>query len=308
MGETSDLQTFEFESLTIDEQGVIVERRPGRAQQLVERLSPDSALEMVVVPAGVFRMGSRPGNGEPDEQPQHSVWIRSFLLGKFPVTQEQWQAIMGGSPPFRYKGAKRPADRISWTAGREFCARLSRRTGRAYRLPGEAEWEYACRAGSSTAFSCGKTLTTGLANYVGTVPYLKEPPGLNRHETTTPGTFPPNAFGLQDMHGNLWEWCADAWHEDYRGAASDNTPYEGHTGDPRVLRGGSWHDPPSLCRSAVRLFHAPDEGEDIFGFRVALDSISFVRGQPELVKSRSLSGLFSRHRQRKRTLIAAIEK
>ncbi len=276
-GQGEGLQDFEFETVTVGEHGEIASRKTCRAQKLIEPLAAGIDLEMVLVPAGAFLMGSRPGEGEPDEQPQHSVWIRSFLIGRCPVTQEQWAAVMDRVPPYRFKGDKLSADRISWKAAQDFCRRLSLKTGRAYRLPGEAEWEYACRAGSTTAFSFGKTLTTDLANYVGTVPFLLEPPGLSRHVTGEVGQLPPNAFGLHDMHGNLWEWCADAWHEGYTGAPADSTAWEGRPGAPRVLRGGSWHDPPVLCRSAMRLFHDPGEGEDIFGFRVALDASEITR-------------------------------
>ncbi len=273
MDEVSALQMFEYELVTVDKHGKIINQRSHQGQQFIEGLSPGIQLEMVVVPSGGFMMGSHTGSGEPDEEPKHSVWIRRFLLSKYPVSQEQWKAVMDWTPPFRFKGNQRPVDRVSWNGAREFCQRLSEKTGRAYRLPLEAEWEYACRAGTNTAFTFGPTLTTELANYVGTGPYLSEGPGLNRHETTEVGKFPPNAFGLQDMHGNLWEWCADAWHDNYIGAPADSTPWEGNTPALRVLRGGSWHDPPALCRSAFRLFHTPEEGEDIFGFRVALDSL-----------------------------------
>jgi len=218
-------------------------------------------------------MGSRVGHGYDDERPQHCVRISPFLVSKHPVTQGQWKAVLGGLPPCRCTGARRPVDRVSWHDARAFCERLSGRMGRAYRLLGEAEWEYACRAGSMTPFYFGETITTDLANYVGEYIYRSEPRGIYRHETTEVGSFPPNTFGLYDMHGNVWEWCADTWHDNYVGAPADGSVWESRAGSQRVLRGGCWHDPPGLCRSAARLKHVPHEGEDYFGFRVALASL-----------------------------------
>ena len=276
-------QQFEFEVVSVNARGDVVERQIHRAHQFTEDLGNGIVLELVLVPGGAFWMGSRPGHGYDDERPQHVVRVTPFLLGKYPVTQEQWEAVMKWKPPFRGKGAKHPADRVSWHAARDFCRRLSMRpqrfsetlevSRRAYRLPSEAEWEYACRAGSTTPFHCGETITTDLANYVGEHTYLSEPKGVYRHGTTEVGQFPPNAFGLYDMHGNLWEWCADAWHTDYAGAPTNGSAWERGEPSHRVLRGGSWHDPPNLCRCAARLRLAPAEGEDYVGFRVALTSL-----------------------------------
>ena len=152
-----------------------------------------------------------------------------------------------------------------------FCKALSKKSGRPYRLPGEAEWEYACRAGSGTAFHFGETITTDLANYVGEFTYQNEPKGIYRHVSTEVGQFPPNAFGLYDMHGNIWEWCADDWHDNYTGAPVDGSAWKSRYETVfRVLRGGSWHEPPINCRSATRLKMDAREADDLFGFRVAL--------------------------------------
>jgi formylglycine-generating enzyme required for sulfatase activity len=266
-------QEFEFETVTVDRQGDVIQRATHRARQFVQDLQGGVTLEMVAIHEGTFLMGSRAGRRYDNERPQHNVRVPSFFLAKYPVTQEQWEAVMGSLPPCRCQGARRPVDRVSWDGARKFCARLSEKTGRAYRLPSEAEWEYACRARTSTPFYCGETITTGLANYVGEHTYLSEPKGVYRHETTEVGDFPPNAFGLYDMHGNVWEWCADAWHDDYAGAPADGSAWEGGSTPHRVLRGGCWHDPPGLCRCAARLKQAPTEGEDYFGFRVALASL-----------------------------------
>jgi formylglycine-generating enzyme required for sulfatase activity len=218
-------------------------------------------------------MGSRPGQGYEDERPQHSVGLGAFLLGKYPITQEQWGAVMAWEPPYRCQGPRRPVDRVSWDDAVEFCRELSEKTGRAYRLPSEAEWEYGCRAGSTAPFYFGETITTDLANYVGEHTYLSEPKGIYRHVTTDVGSFPSNGFGLYDMHGNVWEWCGDAWHDDYTGAPGDGSAWEGGATLQRVLRGGSWHDPPGICRCAARLKFDRSDGEDFVGFRVALASI-----------------------------------
>ncbi len=263
------LTEFEFETVTIDASGVIIARHRHTARHCCEDLGKGVLLEMIEIPGGVFLMGSRAGIGYADERPQHSVKVNRFFLGRYPVTQEQWRAMMKRLPDCRGQGAKRPVDRVSWNAAGEFCRRLSKKAGRAYRLPGEAEWEYACRARTTTPFYCGETLTTELANYVGEHTYRAEPKGVYRHGTTDVGTFPPNAYGLCDMHGNIWEWCADAWHDDYVGAPPDGSLWQSHQSSRRVLRGGGWHDPPDLCRCAARLGQAAGEAEDLFGLRIA---------------------------------------
>ncbi len=263
------LTEFEFETVTLDAAGCITDRARHTARQFKEDLGNGIDLEMVELAGGVFLMGSRAGLGYADECPQHSVKVDRFFIGKYLVTQEQWQAIVRRLPDCRGRGARRPVDRVSWNAANEFCQCLSRKTGRIYRLPGEAEWEYACRARTTTPFYCGETLTTDLANYVGEHTYQSEAKGVYRHETTDVGSFPPNANGLYDMHGNLWEWCADAWHEDYVGAPPDSSTWLDRRSRMRVLRGGGWHEPPGLCRCATRLKQDAGEAEDTFGFRVA---------------------------------------
>jgi formylglycine-generating enzyme required for sulfatase activity len=266
-------QEFAFEVLTVSVFGEIVDRQALTVKQFVESLDGSVSLEMVLIPGGTFLMGSRPGQGYDDECPQHEVQVPSFLMSKYPITQEQWAAVMSWAPPYRCQGEKRPVDRVSWEDATAFCVQLSARTGRAYRLPGEAEWEYACRAGTGTPFYCGETITTDLANYVGEHTYRSEPKGIYRHETTDVGSFSPNAFGLYDMHGNVWEWCADGWHDNYADAPVDGSVWQTKAGSAGVLRGGCWHDPPNLCRSAARLKYVANEGEDLFGFRVALTSL-----------------------------------
>ncbi|MFM6071877.1 MAG: formylglycine-generating enzyme family protein, partial [Dolichospermum sp.] len=166
--------------------------------------------------------------------PQHEVTIKPFSMGKYPITQAQWQAVAAlpqvnqelKPNPSRFKGAKRPVERVSWHDAVEFCARLSNHSQRPYRLPSEAEWEYACRAGTITPFHFGETITTELANYNGNNTYGDGPKGVYRGETTEVGSFKiANEFGLYDMHGNVWEWCQDDWHNNYEGAPTDGSAW-----------------------------------------------------------------------------------
>ncbi|MFM6670369.1 MAG: formylglycine-generating enzyme family protein, partial [Dolichospermum sp.] len=222
----------------------------------------DLELEMVLIPGGTFLMGS-PENEEGSinsERPQHEVTIKPFLMGKYPVTQEQWRTVaalekvnidLAPYPSYfaYFEGDNRPVECVSWGHAQEFCARLSRMTNKTYRLPTEAQWEYACRAGTTTPFYCGKTITTDLANYDGNYTYGRGQKGQYREETTEVSSFLPNAFGLHDMHGNVWEWCQDDWHDNYEGAPIDGSAWISLT-NRKVLRGGSWNYYPVLCRSA----------------------------------------------------------
>jgi formylglycine-generating enzyme required for sulfatase activity len=161
---------------------------------------------------------------------------------------------------------------VSWEEAIEFCQRLSRETGRDYRLPTEAEWEYACRAGTTTPFYFGKTITGKLANYISHVTYFKERKIKSKDETTSVGIFPPNQFGLYDMHGNLWEWCLDYWHDNYQGAPTNGSAWlSENDDDSRILRGGSWYFHPRPCRSASRFCDSPDAGAIGVGLRVVCE-------------------------------------
>jgi formylglycine-generating enzyme required for sulfatase activity len=190
-------------------------------------------------------------------------------MGQALVTQAQWQAVMGRPLPCRFHGDARPVENVSWPEAQAFCEKLSRRTKRAFHLPSEAQWEYACRAGTSTPFYTGPTLSASVANYCGEHTYRGEAPGPYRHVTTEAGAFPPNPFGLYDMAGNLWHWCADTWHPSYSGAPAGEMPWT-RGGDPkaRPVRGGSWHDTPDACRSAARARCDAGQGDDFVGFRV----------------------------------------
>ncbi|MDJ0677530.1 MAG: bifunctional serine/threonine-protein kinase/formylglycine-generating enzyme family protein, partial [Calothrix sp. MO_167.B42] len=207
------LQTFNFETVTVNNKGTITNRRNLSAQYFAEDLENGVTLEMVQIPGGTFTMGSPAGEAQrdSDEGPQRQVRVPGFFMGRYEVTQAQYQAIMGKNPS-NFKGEKRPVERVSWNDAVEFCQHLSQKTGRTYRLPSEAEWEYACRAGTTTPFYFGETITTDLVNYNRNYPYGSAPKGEYREQTTDVGKFPPNAFGLYDMHGNVWEWCQDTWH------------------------------------------------------------------------------------------------
>lgn len=264
------LQVFRFDSVTVNERGEVIDRRPGQANFFSEDLGKGATLDMVEVPGGKFFMGSPADEPErsDSESPQHEVGISPFFMGKFAVTQAQYEAIVGNNPSY-FQGSKRPVEQVSWKDAIEFCRRLSEKTGRAYRLPSEAEWEYACRAGTTTPFYFGATLTADLGNYAGDYTYGNAPKGQYRQQTTEAGTFLPNAFGLYEMHGNVWEWCEDVWHENYHDAPIDGSAWmtEGK-GDYHLLRGGSWDDDPRVCRSAARLRLLPDARGIVNGFRV----------------------------------------
>jgi formylglycine-generating enzyme required for sulfatase activity len=229
-------------------------------------------LDMIFVEGDKFQMGSREDEPERygDEGPQHLVQVPAFFMGRYPITQAQWRVVAERIPqvnqelnpkPSEFKGDNLPVEQVNWFDAVEFCDRLSAHTKRQYRLPSEAEWEYACRAGTKTAFYYGSTITPELANYDSEV-----------SQTTPVGQYVyPNAWGLSDMHGNVWEWCADHWHEDYEEAPTDGSAWldEGAEPDARRLgRGGSWGDLPQNCRSAYRSDGIPRVAYSGIGFRV----------------------------------------
>jgi len=251
---SNKLQTFQFQTVTVDAQGKITNRRNREANYFVEDLGNGIALEMVQIPGGTFIMGSPEGeaNRFEDESPQHEVKVPGFFMGKYEVTQAQYQAIMGTNPA-NFKGEKRPVENVIWDDAVEFCKKFSQKTGRTYRLPSQAEWEYACRAGTTTPFYFGETITTDLVNYNGNYPYGSAPKGEYRQQTTDVGKFPPNSFGLYDMHGNVLEWCQDVYNND---------------SSQGVLRGGSWYGYALFCRSAFRANNSRKFRDPNVGFRV----------------------------------------
>ncbi len=272
--QANGLKTFNFETVTVKSTGQIANRSQGQARFFTENIGNGITLNMVAIPGGSFVMGSPNTEAQRrnDEGPQRTVNISPFFMGKYEVTQEQYQVVMGNNPS-NFKGAKRPVEKVSWDKAVEFCQKLSQKTGKTYRLPSEAEWEYACRAGSTTPFYFGETITPDLVNYDGSSsPYGSAPKGLYRQQTTDVGSFPPNSFGLYDMHGNVWEWCSDKWHGNYNGAPTDGSSWETGTDDNRVVRGGSWYGDAVGCRSAYRSRNSVGNRGSSFGFRVALVS------------------------------------
>ncbi len=251
-----------------------------------EELNAAVGLDMMLIPGGSFLMGSPEDeiDRSPSESPQHPITVPTFCMGKYPITQAQWQAVASSSPELtahsvNFSGDELPVDNLSWAEATKFCVALSALTQRRYRLPSEAEWEYACRAGTTTPFHFGETITTDVANYDGTDntnnrwsgSYGKGPKGIDRQQTTPVGTFPPNAFGLYDMHGNVWEWCQDTWHSNYDGAPTDGSAWVSEN-DDHILRGGSWINDPRNCRSASRdLFNFRNV---VIGFRVVCEATS----------------------------------
>jgi formylglycine-generating enzyme required for sulfatase activity len=252
-----------------------------------ECLAEGVELTMVQIPAGSFQMGSP--EDEPErlarEGPQHQVSVPSFFMAQTPITQAQWAEVASWrrvgrdlkAQPARFKGLNRPVEQVSWLDAQEFCLRLNKRLnkslgdGFSYGLPSEAQWEYACRAGSTTPFHFGATLTPELANYDGNYTYADGPKGPFRQATTDVATFPANQWGLNDMHGNVWEWCADHWHDSYNFAPGDHLPWwipAAPDDHPRLLRGGSWYPFPGFCRSAYRSHDHPVNLRNDVGFRV----------------------------------------
>jgi eukaryotic-like serine/threonine-protein kinase len=268
------LSKFSFESVTLDRFGKTLDRPKNSAMIFKEDLGDGISMMMVKIPAGKFNMGS-PGNGkdkEVNETPQHSVTMREFYLGQTLVTQEQWEKIMGTNPSLFKGNNKLPVDSVSWLDAIIFCHKLTIKTGRTYRLPSEAEWEYACRASTKTPFAFGETITPAIANFNGTLPYANASKGEYRKKTTLVKTFPANLFGLYDMHGNLWEWCSDEWIDNY-----ENAPVDGRArGDvnsqnpetKRILRGGSWNYGAKSSRSADRSHVSAHSRRNCFGVRV----------------------------------------
>lgn len=261
-----------YSSVTVDDRGAIVRRETFQAAQAVFNVGSGQELAMLSLPGGDYLMGSPPAEGYADERPQHKVTIRPFLIGRLPITQSQWMTVMAGDKLCRFCGPHKAVHNVTWQEVVEFCRRLTAVTGHPFRLPSEAQWEYACRGGTMTPFSSGPTITTDLANYNGEYTYLDAPKGPYRHVLLDVGSFTPNPFGLHDMHGNLWEWCADPWHDSYEGAPRDGRVWEAAGNERyRVVRGGSWHETPDLCRSAVRLKLPYDEGDEMVGFRVVAE-------------------------------------
>ena len=280
--ELSDLPTFDFKTIKVDRSGKEQTHSYHQAYLYTENLGNYQTLGMVSIPAGKFIMGAstKESYSSDRERPLHRVKVSSFLMGKYPVTQAQWRIVASLPPikrelklePSHFKGDNRPVECVSWLDAVEFCDRLSAHTGKQYRLPTEAEWEYACRGKSNTPFAYGATLTSQLADYASSYVYASENSIPYRHQTTSVGSFIPNAFGLYDLHGLVREWCADPWHENYHGAPKNGKAWN-HDGKQawRTLRGGSWANKPSHCRSAHRSGYPLNSLNRAIGFRVAME-------------------------------------
>ena len=283
------LRTISFDTVTVNRTGARNPPERATAAVFTEAFGGEAGIEMVSIPGGSFTMGSPADEPErqPDEGPQHYVTLDPFFLSATPVTQAQWTAVvlahagairrsLDPSPSF-FRAVDLPVESISWNQAEEFCLRLSRISGRSYRLPSESEWEYACRAGTTGPFHFGPTITTDVANYCGTGgavagesdgrsiasdtyggvkytsgAYDQGPAGIFRDKTTRPGLFLPNRFGLYDMHGNVWEYCLDAWSPTYADVPANGGPNLVGVDNSRVMRGGSWSHNPAICRSAFR--------------------------------------------------------
>jgi formylglycine-generating enzyme required for sulfatase activity len=296
-------ETIELETARLHRQGTgwQVERQPLRVERALLPLPEGTSLPLLWIPGGEFVMGSPPDELErqDDEGPQHRVRLGGFWMGQAPVTQAQWRALARLVPPlgqrwqrqlpanpsfFQPEGEdsndQRPVERVFWHDAMEFCRRfdtlLPPGSGLRCTLPSEAQWEFACRGGMTTPFAFGHTISPELANYDGTFTYANGPKGEFRGQTTPVGMFPANGWGLQDMHGNVWEWCLDHWHDTYGDAPFDGRAWidpgakdlKAEDARPRLLRGGSWYGDPRFCRSAHRDRGRPGSSDDNIGFRV----------------------------------------
>ncbi|MDJ0706969.1 MAG: sigma-70 family RNA polymerase sigma factor [Leptolyngbyaceae cyanobacterium MO_188.B28] len=266
-----------------------IHRRQSQNQYYEETLAEGVALRMMQIPAGKFLMGSPEDELERSdaEGPQHVVTVPQFFMAKYSVTQAQWRAVAAlprveqkfDPDPARFKGEDRPVERLSWNDAVEFCDRLTLHTNRQYRLPTEAEWEYACRAGTITPFHFGETLSTAYANYDGSnEEYGTYGPGVRgewREQTTPIDHFEGvNEYGLSDMHGNVFEWCQDNWRDNYYDAPIDGSAWlSSNESKFYILRGGSWLSFPGYCRSASRGYHEPGDRDYDIGFRVCCSAL-----------------------------------
>jgi formylglycine-generating enzyme required for sulfatase activity len=309
--QSSSLSSLPFEVVTVNQKGEIIKQEEKSRPYHREGLGNGVNLDMMEIPRGSFLMGTEEAEierlckkfnweGFKRESSQHKVQIEPFFMGKTPITQAQWREVVTQvetierdlkPDPSRFKGDKRPVENVSWYDAIEFCARLLKLTGQNYRLPSEAEWEYACRAGTKTPFHFGETITTDLANYNGDYTFANEPKGKYREETTPVDEFAyPNAFGLYDMHGNVWEWCLDPWHENYEGAPTDGKVWDENDNDYQnlsqnlkkllnknirtSLRGGSWNVYPDDCRASNRYHNTRAYHVSNFGFRVVFSRVA----------------------------------
>jgi formylglycine-generating enzyme required for sulfatase activity len=298
------LFNYEFDAITSDARGRLTEVRKEIRRYFSEDLPGGIVMEMVEIPGGMFMMGSseldinqkqkayardlgkqlheKVAERLGSESPQHVVKTPGFYIGKFEVTQSQWRAVASlpkvklelMSDPSQFKGGNRPVERVTWEEAVEFCERLSRATGRKYRLPSEAEWEFACKSGTNSPFYFGEAITTEWANFDGKRQFLSSPKGDERRQTLPVGSLGvANDFGLYDMHGNVWEWCLDNWHENYVSAPDNGRAWQsGGAAYLKVLRGGGWDSAGVECRSEFRDRLTSTLRMNNTGFRVVVEA------------------------------------
>ncbi|HBG27731.1 MAG: hypothetical protein A2Y10_19185 [Planctomycetes bacterium GWF2_41_51] len=248
------------------------------AHQRLEKkidIGSDANIVMVFIPAGEFDMGSplEELKRDNDEAQHHIKLTKPFYMGKFEVTQMQFRVIMNDNPS-KFGGDNLPVENVNWYEAARFIKKLNDKTGLKFRFPTEAEWEYACRAGTTTAFNTGTTIDSDFANYDATAPYADGIIGKELKRTNKVGSYAPNAFGLYDMHGNVWEWCNDIYDGDYfkvTPSIDPKGPQDDLEGGDRVIRGGAWNEKPHKCRSADRNNRGPKTNQPIIGFRLAMD-------------------------------------
>ncbi len=278
-------KTFSFETVRINKPWIVMKRDQREAEYFPIDLGGSMTLDLVKIPAGSFMMGSPDGEGYSSEKPQNRVILKEFWIGKYPVTQAQWKQVVTVLPkigqhlksdPSYFKKDNCPVEKVSWLSAQEFCKRLSLAVKRKIRLPSEAEWEYACRSGTTTPFAFGETISPKIANYDGNYFYGNGLKGEYREQTTSVGQFPANGWGLYDMHGNVWEWCQDDWHSGYQDALNYGAAAWQKTNDgkalKKVIRGGSWNAVPQDCRSANRGNYSRNGRKNTIGFRVVMSS------------------------------------
>ncbi len=298
-----NLVTFGYDVLTADERGKVLDRRSESSRYYIEQLTGGQTLELVEIPAGAFLMGSDQTELEGikksyirgidreikesllrrvnSETPQHMVKVAAFYMSKHEITQSQWRAIAGlpkvnrelMSDPSQFKGGNRPVEKVSWEDAVEYCERLTRATGRKYRLPTEAEWEYAARAGTSSHFHFGEGILTEWVNYNGKFTFGTSPRGEFRQQTVPVGSLAlANPFGLFDMHGNVWEWCQDTWHDNYESAPEDGKAWaKGEIQYLKAIRGGAWDSSGGESRSGSRNKMTSTIRLNNIGFRVVAE-------------------------------------
>lgn len=269
-----------FKIVKVNTLGQEVTRQISQTQSRVLYLEKDTLLTILAIPGGRFLMGSPESevDREDGEGPHHLVSVKPFWMSQSPITQAQWRCVSSFSRierdldpnPSRFQGDNYPVECVSWLDSIEFSARLAKKYGWEFSLPSEAQWEYACRSGTRTPFHFGETLNVEIANYNSQYTYKLGPKSRHYAQSTVEvGRYPCNDFGLKDLHGNVWEWCMDCWHDTYEGAPNDESPWlENQMSSCRVLRGGSWNRIPSFCRSATRYFLPPNTRQAIIGLRI----------------------------------------